>query len=106
MTFLAWLIFVVAALLEVGGDAVIRRGLRGGGLLFILAGFVVLGSYGLVVNSMEVGFLKVTWRLCRLFRFSQRLVWPLHFQGVSSSLDLVWTLTHYRRWFGHPVRQP
>jgi hypothetical protein len=54
----------------------------------------------------EVGFLKVTWRLCRLFRFSQRLVWPLHFQGVSSSLDLVWTLTHYRRWFGHPVRQP
>jgi len=28
MTFLAWLIFVVAALLEVGGDAVIRRGLR------------------------------------------------------------------------------
>ncbi len=53
MTFLPWLIFVVAALLEVGGDAAIRRGLRGGGLLFILAGFVVLGSYGLVVNSMR-----------------------------------------------------
>jgi len=53
MTFLPWLIFIVAALLEVSGDAAIRRGLRGGGLLFILAGFVVLGSYGLVVNSMK-----------------------------------------------------
>jgi small multidrug resistance family-3 protein len=53
MTLLAWLIFVVAALLEVGGDAAIRRGLRGGGLLFIIAGFVVLGCYGLVVNSAK-----------------------------------------------------
>jgi len=53
MTYLAWLIFVVAALLEVGGDATIRRGLRGGGLLFIVAGFVVLGCYGLVVNSAK-----------------------------------------------------
>lgn len=53
MTFLTWLIFVVAALLEVGGDAAIRRGLRGGGLLFIVAGFAVLGSYGLVVNSAK-----------------------------------------------------
>ena len=48
-----WLIFVVAALLEVGGDAAIRRGLRGGGILFIVAGFVVLGCYGLVVNSTK-----------------------------------------------------
>ena len=53
MTYLAWLIFVVAALLEVGGDATIRRGLRGGGLLFIVAGFVVLGCYGLVVYSAK-----------------------------------------------------
>jgi small multidrug resistance family-3 protein len=53
MTFLPWLIFLAAALFEVGGDAAIRRGLRGGGLLFILAGFVVLGSYGLAVNSVR-----------------------------------------------------
>ena len=59
MTSLTWLIFVVAALLEVGGDAAIRRGLRGGGLLFILAGFVVLGSYGLVVNSVKWDFSKL-----------------------------------------------
>lgn len=53
MTFLMWFIFVVAALLEVGGDAAIRRGLRGGGWLFIVAGFLVLGTYGLVVNSAK-----------------------------------------------------
>jgi len=59
MTLLTWAIFIVAALLEVGGDAAIRRGLQGGGLLFILAGFVVLGSYGLVVNSVKWDFSKL-----------------------------------------------
>jgi drug/metabolite transporter superfamily protein YnfA len=28
MTYLAWLIFIAAAVLEVGGDAVVRKGLR------------------------------------------------------------------------------
>jgi len=56
MTFFTCLIFVVAALLEVGGDAAIRRGLRGGGLLVILAGFGILGAYGLVVNSVKWDF--------------------------------------------------
>lgn len=54
-----WLLFVVAALLEVGGDGAIRRGLRGGGWLFILAGLVVLGSYGLVVNLVKWDFSKL-----------------------------------------------
>jgi drug/metabolite transporter superfamily protein YnfA len=59
MTFLAWLVFVVAALLEVGGDAAMRRGLRGGGWVFILAGFVILGSYGLVVNAVKWDFSRL-----------------------------------------------
>jgi small multidrug resistance family-3 protein len=59
MTFPTWIIFVFAALLEVGGDAAIRRGLRGSSLLFILAGFVVLGSYGLLVNSVKWDFSKL-----------------------------------------------
>ncbi len=59
MKLLTWLVFVVAALLEVGGDAAIRRGLRGGGLLLILGGFVVLGSYGLIVNSVNWDFSKL-----------------------------------------------
>ena len=56
MTFLTWIIFSTAALLEVGGDAAMRRGLRGGGLLSLLAGFACLGSYGLAVNSVKADF--------------------------------------------------
>jgi drug/metabolite transporter superfamily protein YnfA len=59
MNILAWLIFVAAALLEVGGDAVVRRGLRGGGAAFIVAGFVALGCYGLVVNSVKWDFSRL-----------------------------------------------
>ena len=59
MNTIAWLIFVVAALLEVGGDATIRRGLRGGGLAFIIVGCVALGCYGLVVNSVNWDFSKL-----------------------------------------------
>jgi len=39
MTYLAWLIFVGAAILEVGGDAVVRKGLRGSNLMIIMVGF-------------------------------------------------------------------
>jgi small multidrug resistance family-3 protein len=59
MNIIAWLIFIVAALLEVGGDAAVRRGLRGGGMAFIIAGFVVLGCYGLVVNSVKWDFSRL-----------------------------------------------
>jgi len=59
MTFMAWLVFVCAALLEVSGDAAIWRGLRGGSRLLVLAGFCVLGAYGLVVNSIKWDFSKL-----------------------------------------------
>jgi small multidrug resistance family-3 protein len=59
MTIIAWLIFLVAALLEVGGDATVRRGLRGKSVLFIVAGMVMLGVYGLVVNSVKWDFSKL-----------------------------------------------
>ena len=59
MSFLPWLVFILAALLEVGGDALMRRGLRGGSLLFILAGIAVLGSYGLVVNTVKWDFSRL-----------------------------------------------
>jgi drug/metabolite transporter superfamily protein YnfA len=58
-TLLTWLVFIFAALLEVCGDAAIRRGLRSSGVLSLLAGFVVLGSYGLVVNSVKWDFSKL-----------------------------------------------
>jgi drug/metabolite transporter superfamily protein YnfA len=50
------LVMVVAAVLEVGGDALIRRGLHTSGPLLVAAGFVVLGSYGVVVNQLALDF--------------------------------------------------
>ena len=59
MTSLAWLIFIGAAVLEVGGDAAIRKGLRGSGLVMILLGCVMLGCYGVVVNTVKWDFSKM-----------------------------------------------
>jgi drug/metabolite transporter superfamily protein YnfA len=55
----AVVVFVVAAALEVGGDALIRRGLRGGGLALGAVGFLVLGSYGILVNLLELDFSRL-----------------------------------------------
>ncbi len=59
MTSLAWFVFIGAAALEVGGDAVIRKGLRGSGLIIIMAGFVMLGFYGVVVNMVKWDFSRL-----------------------------------------------
>jgi small multidrug resistance family-3 protein len=59
MTFWAWLIFVAAAALEVAGDALVRKGLRGSGWAFIAAGCVALSGYGLVVNLVRWDFSKL-----------------------------------------------
>jgi drug/metabolite transporter superfamily protein YnfA len=55
----SWLIFVAAALLETSGDAAIRKGLRSSGILLIIVGFVILGCYGLIVNSVKWDFSKL-----------------------------------------------
>lgn len=55
----AWLIFTVAALLEVGGDAVVRRGLRGRSSVWLWLGCAILADYGLVVNSVKWDFSKL-----------------------------------------------
>jgi small multidrug resistance family-3 protein len=59
MTLLIWLVFLAAAILEVGGDALIRKGLRGGGWTVIAAGCVVLACYGLMVNTVKWDFSKL-----------------------------------------------
>jgi len=59
MTLVAWVVFIAAAVLEVGGDAVIRRGLRGSIVWFILAGFLMLGCYGVVVNTVKWDFSRL-----------------------------------------------
>ncbi len=59
MNILAWLVFVAAAVLEVGGDAVMRKGVRGGGLIFIIVGALILGCYGWMVNVVKWDFSKL-----------------------------------------------
>jgi small multidrug resistance family-3 protein len=59
MPVVAWIVFLAAALLEVAGDAVIRSGLRGGSVLLIAGGFVALGCYGIVVNTVRWDFSRL-----------------------------------------------
>jgi drug/metabolite transporter superfamily protein YnfA len=59
MAYLAWFVFVGAAVLEVGGDAVVRKGLRGSSLLIVLMGAAVLGGYGVVVNIVKWDFSRL-----------------------------------------------
>jgi small multidrug resistance family-3 protein len=54
-----WLIFVAAAVLEIGGDLLIRKGLRDQGIVLIVIGFVALGCYGLVVNLVKWDFSRL-----------------------------------------------
>ena len=60
-------VLVLAALFEVGGDALIRAGLRGKGLLSIAIGFCILGSYGLVLNQLPFDFSKLLGAYVGLF---------------------------------------
>jgi drug/metabolite transporter superfamily protein YnfA len=52
-------VFVCAAILEVAGDALVRKGLRGSGWALVALGFAVLGSYGIVVNLLNVDFSRL-----------------------------------------------
>ncbi len=54
-----YLFFIAAAVLEVAGDAVIRKGMRGSGLFVIALGFLMLGTYGIVVNLVPWDFSKL-----------------------------------------------
>ena len=59
MNLAAWTVFALAALLEVGGDAVIRRGLRGRAAAWFLLGCAMLAIYGVVVTSVKWDFSKL-----------------------------------------------
>jgi len=50
------LILLTAAVLEVAGDAVIRSGLRGGGLAVVLLGCAMLAAYGVAINLLGWDF--------------------------------------------------
>ena len=52
-------VYLGAAALEVLGDALIRKGMRGSGLVLVAAGVAVLGSYGVLVNLLDVDFSRM-----------------------------------------------
>jgi small multidrug resistance family-3 protein len=52
-TFIA---LITAAILEVGGDALIRAGFRGRGIVLIVIGLVALFCYGVLVNLTALDF--------------------------------------------------
>ena len=59
MTPVIGVILMVAAALEVAGDAVIRKGLRGNVFWLIAAGCLILGSYGVMVNTVKWDFSRL-----------------------------------------------
>jgi small multidrug resistance family-3 protein len=59
MIYRTWLIFIGAAILEVGADAIVRKGLRGHSVVIIMIGCAMLGSYGIVVNTVKLDFSKL-----------------------------------------------
>lgn len=93
----ALLLLTLAAALEVGGDAIIRRGLHGGGLhgggLFpraglILAGGLVLMLYGVFVNLPAWDFGRLLGIYVVLFFIIAQIVNRVAF-GVSPSLPIL-----------------
>ncbi len=85
MNFIAWFVFILAALLEVGGDAVIRRGLRGHKIGLVLAGFVTLGCYGLLVNSIKWDFSRLLGVYIGFFALASILFGRVVFQETIPS---------------------
>src|SRR5260370_2742355 len=49
----------LSAIFEVGGDAVIRLGIRNNNIILIVLGATTLGGYGLIVNSVDWNFAKI-----------------------------------------------
>jgi drug/metabolite transporter superfamily protein YnfA len=79
------LIFVAAALLEVGGDAVIRQGLRGQKWVLILGGCLILGVYGVVVNTVKWDFSRLLGVYVAVFALVSVLVGRFWFRETVPS---------------------
>lgn len=75
-------IFLGAAVLEVLGDALIRKGLRGSGVALVAAGAIVLGSYGVLVNLLRVDFSRLLGAYVGVFAVVSVLVGRFLFQDV------------------------
>ncbi len=75
-------VYVGAAVLEVTGDALIRKGMRGSGAGLVVAGLVVLGSYGIVVNLLKIDFSRLLGAYVGVFATVSVLVGRLVFRDA------------------------
>jgi drug/metabolite transporter superfamily protein YnfA len=85
------LVLVLAALLEAGGDALVRIGLRSSAttprLLFFLAGAAVLFLYGWTVNTPPWDFGRLLGLyVVFFFLFAQALSWLVFHQKPSTAV--------------------
>lgn len=65
MPIVVLLVLIIAAVLEVGGDALIFAGLQKHRLLLVPLGCLTLAAYGLAVNSYN-HFARAQWQFSRL----------------------------------------
>lgn len=79
-------VFIGAAVLEVLGDALIRKGMRGSGVALVGLGFAVLGSYGVVVNLLDIDFSRLLGAYVGIFAVVSVLVgWMMFGDRVPAS---------------------
>jgi len=76
----AILVFVGAAVLEVLGDALIRKGMRGSGVVVVGLGMAVLGTYGVVVNLLDLDFSRMLGAYVGIFAIVSVLAGRLMFK--------------------------
>ncbi len=100
----AWLVFLGSALLEVGGDAVVRRGLRGANVVIILAGGLMLAGYGLLVNTVRWDFSRLLGVYVAMFATGERDVRPICLWRERAEFDMGGPRHYCGRRHGHSVR--
>src|SRR5215831_21340053 len=84
----AFLILVVASALEVGGDALIRIGLRGT-TYSVAAGAVTLFAYGLVVNKSGLDFNRLIGVYIAIFFLVSQIISFVFFKQVPDDRIIV-----------------
>ncbi len=80
MTVRILIFLVLAALLEVGGDALIRNGLQRRGVALLLAGAATLVVYGFMVNMTKLDFSRLMGLYIVLFFLVAQAVSVLFFR--------------------------
>jgi len=83
-------LMALAALFEVAGDALIRRGLDARAAPFVAAGFAVLGTYGVIVNLVRLDFARLLGAYVAWFALASVLFGRFVFRNRVTAATWVW----------------